>query len=73
MAFHIATAQSCPDATRQYEEWRAASVHDCWPWDRAALATDEDIRRAHELRLQLRERCQRRSASQVAPWCIGVE
>ena len=38
-----------------------------------AYATAEEVRYAHELRLQLRARLLRDAAPQVGPWCVGAD
>ena len=43
-----------PTFARLHREWCTASTNECWPFERAALATAEESRRAHALRLQVR-------------------
>ena len=62
-----------PTFARLHREWCAASTNECWPFQRAALATAEEIRRAHALRLQVRERYKEQPTTASGPWCVGVE
>jgi len=60
---------TCADATlaRLHRECCTASTNECWPFRRAALATTEEIRRAHALRLQVRERYERQRTTPGTP------
>ena len=58
---------------RLHREWCTASTNECWPFRRAALATPEEIRRAHALRLQVRERYKGQPTTPSTPWGVGVE
>ena len=66
-------ATTSPALPRYREEWRGASTNECWPERPAALPTNEDIRYAHELRLQLRRRYLARAASPSRAWCIDAD
>jgi hypothetical protein len=65
--------QLIAERTRLHREWCAASTNECWPFQRASLATIEEIHRAHALRLQLRERYKGQTMTSNAPWCVGVD
>jgi hypothetical protein len=58
---------------RLHREWTTSSTNECWPFRRAALPTMEEVRRAHELRLQLRDRYNAEATTSSAPWCVGVD
>jgi len=58
---------------RLHREWCTASTNECWPFRRAALPTVEEIRRAHALRLQVRERYKGQPTTTSERWCVGVE
>jgi hypothetical protein len=62
-----------PTLARLHREWCTASTNECWPFRRAALATTEEIRRAHALRLQVRERYMGQPTTSSSAWCVGVE
>jgi hypothetical protein len=62
-----------PTLARLHREWCTASTNECWPFQRAALATTEEILRANALRLQIRERYNGEPSTPGAPWCVGVE
>jgi len=62
-----------PTFARLHREWCTASTNECWPFERAALATAEEIRRAHALRLQVRERYMGQPTTASELWCVGVE
>jgi len=49
-----------------------ASIRGCVP-PQAAFATMEEVRRAHELWLQLRKHLLRRPVPLVRPWSVGVD
>ena len=62
-----------PKLARLHRECCTASTNECWPFRRAALATAEEIRRAHALRLQVRERYMGQPTTSNSPWGVGVE
>jgi len=62
-----------PTLARLHREWCTASTNECWPFQRAALATVEEIGRAHALRLLVRERYKCQATTPSALWCVGVE
>jgi hypothetical protein len=62
-----------PTLARLHRECSTSSMNECWPHRRAALPTIEEIRRAHELRLQLSARCCGESTTSSTPWCVGTD
>ena len=62
-----------PTFARLHREWCTASTNERWPFERAALATAKEIRRAHALRLQVRERYMGQPTTASELWCVGVE
>ena len=62
-----------PTFARLHREWCTASTNERWPFERAALATAKEIRRAHALRLQVRERYMGQPTTSNSPWGVGVE
>lgn len=62
-----------PTLARLHRECSTSSMNECWPHRRAALPTIEEIRRAHELRLQLRQRYCGKSTISSTPWCVGID
>lgn len=58
---------------RHHDECCMAGTTECWPFERAAFPTNEEIRSGSELRLRLRERYLRRPQAPIGPWCVGVD
>jgi len=52
--------------------YNRSSMRECDP-PQAAFATMEEVRRAHELWLQLRDRLLRRPVPLIRPWSVGVD
>jgi len=67
------TATMSSAIARYSVEECTAGLNECWPFRPAALPTDDDLRYADTLRLQLRQRYLGHPVPQSRAWDIGVD